>query len=57
MAEIEVYLMCDTIRSLKSTYAGSLIIDLHRKFIFGFCCHVMKRIYFLGLDLGIIVFS
>ena len=26
--------MCDTIRSLKSTYAGSFISDLHRKFLF-----------------------
>ena len=26
--------MCDTIRSLKSTYAGSFIFDLHRKFLF-----------------------
>ena len=31
---LEFVTMCDTIRSLKSTYAGSFIFDFHRKFLF-----------------------
>ena len=34
MPRLKFITMCDTIRSLESTYAGSFIFDLHRKFLF-----------------------
>ena len=34
MPRLKFIIMCGTIRSLKSIYAGSFIFDLHRKFLF-----------------------
>ena len=48
MPRLKFITMCGIIRSLKSTYAGSFIIDFHRKFLFLDFAAREKNI-FLGL--------